>query len=77
MLQSLCKKYCDILPKGQLQPKLFSMKQGCYGTRSMAALSVKASGTVSLYEKYLEENIWKKHTIQYQIEKVCCTKDSK
>ncbi|XXG71897.1 hypothetical protein AAC387_Pa07g1119 [Persea americana] len=43
---------------------------GRYGTRSMAALSMKVSGEISFYEKYLEENIWNKHTVQYQIENV-------
>ncbi|XP_058098556.1 uncharacterized protein LOC131243320 [Magnolia sinica] len=43
---------------------------GRYGTRSMAALSVKDSGEVSFYEKYLEKEIWKEHTINYPIVKM-------
>ncbi|XP_077246869.1 uncharacterized protein LOC143886688 [Tasmannia lanceolata] len=44
--------------------------QGRCGTRSTAALSVKASGEVSFYERYLEDKIWKEHTICYQIQNV-------
>ncbi|XP_058080276.1 uncharacterized protein LOC131228553 [Magnolia sinica] len=42
---------------------------GRYGTRSTAALFVKASNEVSFYEKYLEKEMWKEHTMKYQIEK--------
>ncbi|RZC88076.1 hypothetical protein C5167_015877 [Papaver somniferum] len=41
---------------------------GCYGTRSTAALTVKTSGEVSFYEKYIENETWKEHTVSYQIE---------
>ncbi|OVA19577.1 Protein of unknown function DUF833 [Macleaya cordata] len=41
---------------------------GCFGTRSTAAVSVKANGEVSFYEKHLEKEAWKEHTISYQIE---------
>ncbi|KAF9601949.1 hypothetical protein IFM89_024283 [Coptis chinensis] len=43
---------------------------GCYGTRSTIAISVKASGEVSFYEKYIENESWKEHTVTYQIKKV-------
>ncbi|KAL5984366.1 hypothetical protein ACLOJK_018470 [Asimina triloba] len=43
---------------------------GRYGTRSMAAISVKHNGEVRFYEKYLEEGIWKEHTFDYLIEKI-------
>ncbi|CAL9127769.1 unnamed protein product [Musa acuminata var. zebrina] len=42
---------------------------GRYGTRSTAALSVKTTGNVSFYEKYLENGVWKEHTVAYNIEK--------
>lgn len=41
---------------------------GCYGTRSTAALTVKTSGEVRFYEKYVENETWKEHTVSYQIE---------
>ncbi|RWR90578.1 transport and Golgi organization 2 [Cinnamomum micranthum f. kanehirae] len=41
---------------------------GHCGTRSMVALSVKTSGEVNFYERYLEKNIWNSHTVQYHIE---------
>ncbi|KAM7258845.1 hypothetical protein ACFE04_014586 [Oxalis oulophora] len=40
---------------------------GRYGTRSTAVLTVKAGGKVSFYEKYLEDNLWKEHTVNYGI----------
>ncbi|XP_073284800.1 uncharacterized protein [Primulina huaijiensis] len=43
---------------------------GKYGTRSTAALTVKANGEASFYEIYLERNIWKEHTLNYFIEKI-------
>ncbi|KAF8406713.1 hypothetical protein HHK36_008805 [Tetracentron sinense] len=43
---------------------------GWYGTRSTAALSVRTSGEVSFYERYLEKEMWKEHTVNYQIDKV-------
>ncbi|CAK7329080.1 unnamed protein product [Dovyalis caffra] len=43
---------------------------GRYGTRSTSALSVKSSGEVNFYERYLEEDQWKEHTVSYQIKKM-------
>ncbi|KAF8377448.1 hypothetical protein HHK36_030825 [Tetracentron sinense] len=43
---------------------------GSYGTRSTAALSVRASGEVSFYENYLEKEMWKEKTMKYQIQNV-------
>ncbi|KAF5191711.1 Transport and golgi organization 2-like protein [Thalictrum thalictroides] len=43
---------------------------GCYGTRSTIALSVNAGREVSFYEKYIEDEKWKEHTVSYQIKKV-------
>ncbi|GFP78965.1 transport and golgi organization 2 homolog [Phtheirospermum japonicum] len=43
---------------------------GKYGTRSTAALTVKASGEASFYEIYLEGDIWKQHTLNYHIQKL-------
>lgn len=42
-------------------------KLGLYGTRSSVALTVKADGNVSFYEKYLENGVWKEHTVAYDI----------
>lgn len=42
---------------------------GRYGTRSTSAVVLKTSGEVCFYEKYLDEDMWKKHTISYHIEK--------
>lgn len=36
----------------------------------MVALTVKASGEVSFYEMYLENEMWKEHTVNYYIEKL-------
>uniref|UniRef100_A0A1D1YCU7 Uncharacterized protein C22orf25 n=1 Tax=Anthurium amnicola TaxID=1678845 RepID=A0A1D1YCU7_9ARAE len=44
-------------------------KLGRYGTRSSAVLSVKTDGEVSFYEEYLEMDVWKEHTVKYQIGK--------
>ncbi|KAK6116790.1 hypothetical protein DH2020_049420 [Rehmannia glutinosa] len=43
---------------------------GKYGTRSTAALTVKASGEASFYEIYLEGDMWKQHTLNYHIQKL-------
>ncbi|KAL3621542.1 hypothetical protein CASFOL_036454 [Castilleja foliolosa] len=43
---------------------------GKYGTRSTAALTVKANGEGSFYEVYLEDNIWKQHNMNYCIHKL-------
>ncbi|KAL5713806.1 hypothetical protein ACHQM5_015851 [Ranunculus cassubicifolius] len=40
---------------------------GCYGTRSTIAISVKTRGEVSFYEKYLKDEKWNEHTVNYQI----------
>jgi uncharacterized protein with NRDE domain len=40
---------------------------GRYGTRSTAVLTVTAGGKVSFYEKYLEKDLWKEHTVNYCI----------
>ncbi|XP_073154398.1 uncharacterized protein [Henckelia pumila] len=42
---------------------------GRYGTRSTSAVVLKTSGEVCFYEKYLEEDMWKKHKVSYHIEK--------
>lgn len=44
--------------------------QGRYGTRSTCALSVKSSGEVNFYERYLDKDQWKEHTMSYQIKKM-------
>ncbi|KAI3465450.1 hypothetical protein Pfo_022113 [Paulownia fortunei] len=44
---------------------------GRFGTRSTAALSVKANGEASFHEIYLErDNIWKEQTLNYHIQKL-------
>lgn len=43
---------------------------GTYGTRSQLALTVTSNSDVSLYEKYLEDNVWKEHTVEYRIKKL-------
>lgn len=43
---------------------------GKYGTRSTAALTVRAGGEASFYEIYLEGNEWKQHTLSYYIQKL-------
>ncbi|KAG6419940.1 hypothetical protein SASPL_116454 [Salvia splendens] len=43
---------------------------GKYGTRSTAALTVRATGEASFYEIYLEGNEWKQHTLTYYIQKL-------
>ncbi|PIN23323.1 hypothetical protein CDL12_03957 [Handroanthus impetiginosus] len=48
----------------------FDTPLGKYGTRSTAAVSVKASGEASFYEIYLEGDIWKQHTLNYHIQKL-------
>ncbi|XP_010266185.1 PREDICTED: transport and Golgi organization 2 homolog [Nelumbo nucifera] len=42
---------------------------GRYGTRSTAAVSAKESGEVSIFERYLEKEIWKEHSLKFEIEK--------
>lgn len=41
---------------------------GRYGTRSISAISVKNSGDVNFYERYLEKDTWKEHNVEYKIE---------
>ncbi|KAH6834915.1 transport/golgi organization-like protein [Perilla frutescens var. hirtella] len=43
---------------------------GKYGTRSTAALTVRASGEASFYEIYLQGDEWKHHTLNYYIQKL-------
>ncbi|KAA8537402.1 hypothetical protein F0562_026912 [Nyssa sinensis] len=43
---------------------------GRYGTRSTAALTLRAGGEVSFYEIYLENENWKEQTVKYQIDKL-------
>ncbi|URD79989.1 ser Thr-rich protein T10 in DGCR [Musa troglodytarum] len=45
-------------------------KQGLYGTRNMGALSVKTSGEVSFYERYMENSNWNEHVFQYHVEQL-------
>ncbi|KAE8662579.1 pentatricopeptide repeat-containing protein [Hibiscus syriacus] len=40
---------------------------GMYGTRSTAALAIRAGGQVSFYENCLEEGVWFERTINYTI----------
>lgn len=49
---------------------LLSDLQGPYGTRSIAALTIRASGEVSFYETYVEKDLWKERTVNYSIQKV-------
>ena len=44
--------------------------QGRYGIRSTSALSVKSSGEVNFYERYLDKDQWKEHTMSCQIKKM-------
>ncbi|GAB4838666.1 hypothetical protein Ancab_028210 [Ancistrocladus abbreviatus] len=41
--------------------------QGRYGTRSMAAVSMKVTGDISFFERYLDKDSWKQHTINYHV----------
>ncbi|KAJ6680899.1 SER/THR-RICH PROTEIN T10 IN DGCR REGION [Salix koriyanagi] len=43
---------------------------GCYGTRSTAALTIRADGEVSFYEIYLEKDVWKESIVNYRIQKL-------
>ncbi|XP_064946401.1 uncharacterized protein LOC135626527 isoform X2 [Musa acuminata AAA Group] len=45
-------------------------EQGLYGTRNMGALSVKTSGEVSFYERYIENTNWKEHVFQYHVQQL-------
>ena len=41
--------------------------QGRYGTRSTSALSIKSSGEVNFFERYLDKDQRKEQTVSYQI----------
>ncbi|KAK7410541.1 hypothetical protein VNO78_01391 [Psophocarpus tetragonolobus] len=43
------------------------VRQGLYGTRSSAALTVRSSGKASFYELYLDDTKWKEHVIDFHI----------
>ncbi|KAL4313554.1 hypothetical protein GQ457_01G008560 [Hibiscus cannabinus] len=43
--------------------------RGLCGTRSTAALTIRADGEVSFYDKYLEKGMWFERTINYHIQK--------
>ncbi|XP_023904487.1 uncharacterized protein LOC112016195 [Quercus suber] len=43
---------------------------GLYGTRSTAALTIKASEEVSFYEMHLDKDTWKEKTVNYQIQRL-------
>ncbi|WCJ44717.1 hypothetical protein M5689_025372 [Euphorbia peplus] len=42
---------------------------GCYGTRSIIGLTIRANGEASFYETYLEDDEWKEKTVNYCISK--------
>ncbi|KAL4650405.1 hypothetical protein ACB092_01G085700 [Castanea dentata] len=44
--------------------------KGPYGTRSTAALTIKASGEVSFYEMHLDKDTWKEKTVNYHIQRL-------
>lgn len=44
--------------------------QGCYGTRSSAAVTVRKNGDLSFHESYLDNDMWKEKTVNYQIQKL-------
>ncbi|XP_048234517.1 transport and Golgi organization 2 homolog isoform X2 [Ricinus communis] len=43
---------------------------GRYGTRSTSMLSVKSSGEINFYERYLEKETWHEHKDSFWIEKM-------
>lgn len=43
---------------------------GCYGTRSSAAVTVRKNGHLSFHESYLDNDMWKERTVNYQIQKL-------
>ncbi|RRT59173.1 hypothetical protein B296_00046035 [Ensete ventricosum] len=61
---------CDYSQIDHLKLNLVIAKQGQFGTRSTAALSVKTDGNSRFYEKYLEKGVWKDHAVSYNIEKM-------
>ena len=58
--QSIWFSHSNVLPPSQ----------GLYGTRNMGALSVKTSGEVSFYERYIENTNWKEHVFQYHVQQL-------
>lgn len=40
---------------------------GHYGTRSTSAIHVKACGDISFHERYLDDQLWRQHSVTYQI----------
>ncbi|KAG1355347.1 hypothetical protein COCNU_07G014590 [Cocos nucifera] len=44
-------------------------KLGRYGTRSMAAISVKTNGNAIFYEKHLESSSWKENIVKFHVKK--------
>ncbi|RWW54493.1 hypothetical protein BHE74_00038928, partial [Ensete ventricosum] len=66
LLLCYCTRAFDsVIPMCVLTPS-----QGLYGTRNMGALSVKTSGEVSFYERYIENSNWKEHVFQYHVEQL-------
>nr|XP_010918262.1 transport and Golgi organization 2 homolog isoform X1 [Elaeis guineensis]XP_010918264.1 transport and Golgi organization 2 homolog isoform X1 [Elaeis guineensis]XP_010918265.1 transport and Golgi organization 2 homolog isoform X1 [Elaeis guineensis] len=45
-------------------------KLGRYGTRSMAAISVKTNGDSIFYEKHLESSLWKENNVKFHVKKL-------
>ncbi|KAJ6736531.1 SER/THR-RICH PROTEIN T10 IN DGCR REGION [Salix viminalis] len=43
---------------------------GCFGTRSTAALTIRADGEVSFYEIHLEKDVWNESIVNYRIQKL-------
>ncbi|XP_039135694.1 uncharacterized protein LOC120273110 [Dioscorea cayenensis subsp. rotundata] len=41
---------------------------GVFGTKSTGVLAVKTDGETCFYEKYLEEGVWKEHSVQYHLD---------
>ncbi|KAF5184668.1 Transport and golgi organization 2-like protein [Thalictrum thalictroides] len=48
----------------------FVTSMGSYGTVSTSALSVKPSGELSFYEKYLSKEEWKEYIVNFLIDKM-------
>ncbi|RZS06106.1 hypothetical protein BHM03_00036708 [Ensete ventricosum] len=62
--------YCTRAFDSVIPMCVLTQSQGLYGTRNMGALSVKTSGEVSFYERYIENSNWKEHVFQYQVEQL-------
>ncbi|XP_039130897.1 uncharacterized protein LOC120267300 [Dioscorea cayenensis subsp. rotundata] len=41
---------------------------GVFGTKSTGVLILKTDGETCFYEKYLEEGVWKEHSVQYHLD---------